>query len=275
VSASSSGFNSRSRHHPPPRGKRRARLVYHGEGGWVFASSVAVRRATRELICPHPHGQSVPDWGHFWRRSSFYESKASLIWYGYNLMAAPLAFERMVERAAQQNGFLRTADARDIGVGPGYLRKLAATGKLQHRGWGLYRLRAIPPTPRDEYQEALLWAGDDAVIGSESALALWELADVNPRAIEVVVPPKVRLRKTRGPKVRLIHERLVASDIDWIDNIRAVTPVKGIAQAIGGGLDGSLIEQAINKARARQLITPISEARLRVGLADREHGTTG
>jgi predicted transcriptional regulator of viral defense system len=189
------------------------------------------------------------------------------------MTTAPLAFERMVELAAQQNGFLRTADAKDIGVDTAYLRKLATTGRLQHRGWGLYRVRAIPPTPRDEYQEAILWAGDDAAIGAEAALALWELADVNPRTIDVVLPPGGRVRKHGGGKVRLIHDRLAPAELDWVDNIRVVTPAKAIAQTIARGLDGTLIEQAINNGRARQLFTPLTEARLRVRLADREQGT--
>ena len=185
----------------------------------------------------------------------------------------PLAIERMVERAVEQHGFIRIADAKDVGVGAPYLRKLAATGRLQHRGWGLYRLMAIPPTPRDEFQEAVLWAGEGAVIGGEAALGLWELADVNPREIDVVLPPGGRVRKQAGPRVRLVHDRLTPADIDCVDNVPVVTPRKAIAQSIARGLDGTLVEQAIVKARGRQLFSPLTEARLRVQLAEREHLT--
>ncbi len=220
------------------------------------------------------YGKSVLPRVRFWRRLSLQLPEAYLPWYSVGIMTTtPVAYERMIERASEQNGFFRTADAKAIGVPPVYLRKLAQTGKLQHRGWGLYRVRAIPPTPKDEYQEALLWAGGEAAIGGEAALALWELADVNPRAVEVVIPPGGRVRKNSKVKVRLIHDRLAPGDIDWVDNIRVVTPAKAIAQTIARGLDGSLIEQAINNGRARQLFTPLTEARLRVRLADREQGT--
>ena len=185
----------------------------------------------------------------------------------------PLTIERMVERAAEQHGFLRIADARDIGVGAPYLRKLAAKGRLQHRGWGLYRLMAIPPTPRDEYQEAVLWAGEGAVVGGEAAIGLWELADVNPRAIDVVLPPGGRVRKQIGPRVKLMHDRLTPADIDSVDNIPVVIPRTAIAQGIAHGLDGTLVEQAIVNARGRQLLSPLAEARLRVQLAEREQPT--
>lgn len=199
--------------------------------------------------------------------------RAYPLWYSLAMSRPPLTIERMVERAVEQHGFLRIADARDIGVGAPYLRKLAAKGRLQHRGWGLYRLMAIPPTPRDEYQEAVLWAGEGAIIGGEAAIGLWELADVNPRAIDVVLPPGGRVRKRMGPRVRIMRDRLTPADIDSVDNIPVVIPRAAIAQGIARGLDGTLIEQAIVNAKGRQFLSPLAEARLRVQLAEREQPT--
>lgn len=178
-------------------------------------------------------------------------------------------FERLVERAAGQHGFVRTEDARQIGVNPVYLRKLAARGTLEARGRGLYRLAAIPPTPRDEYHEAVLWANGDAVIGGEGALALWGLADVNPRRIEIVLPPRYQLRRQGADRYRVTRRALGPDDVDEVDNIPVAAPAAAIAQAIDQGVEGSLIEQAIANARGRQLFGPTTEARLRVRLDDR------
>jgi predicted transcriptional regulator of viral defense system len=178
-------------------------------------------------------------------------------------------FDLLIERAADRQGFVTTADARELDIDPVYLRKLARTGRAEHRARGLYRLAAIPVSARDDYQEAVLWANGDGVIGGEAALALWDLADVNPRRIEVVLPPGYQLRRRLDPRFRVTHRRLSPDEVDTVDNVPVATPRAAIAQAIEDGVDGSLIEQAIGNARARQLIGVATEARLRVQLDDR------
>jgi hypothetical protein len=52
----------------------------------------------------------------------------------------------------------------------------------------------IPPTRFDQFAEALLRVGDGAYLHGESVLALFGLADVNPRRIRVAVPRRVRAK---------------------------------------------------------------------------------
>jgi predicted transcriptional regulator of viral defense system len=179
------------------------------------------------------------------------------------------SFEQLLERAAAQHGFVRPADADELGVSKVYLRKLAVEGRAEHRGHGLYRITALPVTPLDEYHEAVLWAGDGAAIAAQSALALWELADVNPRQIEVVVPAGRRVRRKNPGRYRVRTEALADRDIDFVDGIPVVTPDVAIRQVIDDGLEGTLIQQAITGGRARNMFNPLAEARLRVALADR------
>lgn len=179
------------------------------------------------------------------------------------------ALERILERAIEQHGFVRAADATELGVDPTNLRKWVATGRAQRRAWGLYRLGAVPPGPHDEYHEAVLWAGGRGVIGGEAALALWDLADVNPRHIEIIVPPDYNPRR-RGPdRFRPVRRRLAAEDVDVVDNIPVLSARAAIADAIEAGVAASLVDQAIATARARGLIGALGEARLRVHVADR------
>ncbi len=182
-----------------------------------------------------------------------------------------------MERAAEQHGFLGVDDARELGIDPGYLRKMAAVGKLEHRWRGVYRLRAIPVTARDEFHEAVFWAGHGAVIAGEAALALWDLADVNPRQIEVAAGDGRPARRAQdNPRVRVLKFRVGRDEIDEVDNIPVVTARTAIAQTIRGGTDPGLIHQAIAAARGRQLIGETSAARLLVALDDRERtGKTG
>jgi predicted transcriptional regulator of viral defense system len=179
------------------------------------------------------------------------------------------AFERLLGPAGEQHGFVRAGDAQAVGVDPVTLRKLASAGRLEHRGWGLYRLATMPTTANDEYHEAVLWLKQPGVIAGEAALALWDLADVNPRRIEVIVPRTYNPRRTGKQRYKFIRRMLAADEVDEVDNIPVIAPRIAIRDAIKAGLPGHLVEQAIATARRRKLIDPITEARLRVDLADR------
>lgn len=184
-------------------------------------------------------------------------------------MAEMTVLERLIEQAAEQHGFVRTADAAEMQVNPAAMRKLAAAGRLEHRGWGLYRVVAFPSTRNDEFHEAVLWANGVGVVGGESALALWDLADVNPRKIEIIVPPNYEPRRKGHERYKTRRRKIADADIETVDNIPVLTARVAIADAVKAGIAGKLIEQAITNARARKLIGIVTESRLRVQLADR------
>ena len=178
-------------------------------------------------------------------------------------------FEQLIEIAAEQHGFLRIADAEAIGIKPVYLRKLALQGRLQHRARGLYRLTAIPTTDRDEFQEAVMMGPIGGVIAGDAAIALWNLADVNSRVIEVIIPPGTQVRRKNPGSIAFRQHFLPQRDITIVDNIQVLTPDIAIRALITAGSDGELVLQAIQNARKRDLIGELTEARLRVALADR------
>lgn len=193
-------------------------------------------------------------------------------------MAEMTVLERLIGRAAEQHGFVRTADADEMEVNPAAMRKLAAAGRLEHRGWGLYRVVAFPSTRHDEFHEAVLWANGVGVVGGEAALALWDLADVNPHKIDIIVPPNYQPRRQGHERYKTWRRKLADADIETVDNIPVLAVRVAIADAIKAGVAGELIEQAITNARARKLIGPVTESRLRVQLADRtapRSGSTG
>ena len=177
-------------------------------------------------------------------------------------------YDRLVALAATQHGFVRPRDLAEAGIRPAYVHQLLRAGRVEQRAQGLYRVLALPRGVNDELYEALLWADGDA-IGGESALALWSLADVNPRRITVVVRPAHRVRRKGGANVHVVSEALRPRDIDEIDGIPVVRPNVAIAQAIRAGVEKSLIEQALMNSRSRQLLAPLVEARLFIALEDR------
>lgn len=184
-------------------------------------------------------------------------------------MAKMTVLERLIGWAAEQHGFVRTADAAEMGVNPAAMRKLAAAGRLEHRGWGLYRVVAFPSTRHDEFHEAVLWANGVGIVGGEAALMLWDLADINPHKIEIIVPPNYQPRRQGHERYKTRRRKLADADIETVDNIPVLAVRVAIADAIKAGVAGELIEQAITNARGRRLIGSVTESRLRVQLADR------
>jgi len=176
--------------------------------------------------------------------------------------------DRVLEIAGDQHGYITTRQATDAGIPPVELRKLAQRGRLDHPAHGVYRVAAFPHRTSDDLMEATLWADGRGVISHETALALWQLADVNPRLIHVSVPPPYRPRKRGGDLYRIWLQHLDPDEIDHVDGIPTTTPQRAILDAARHGLQRRFIEQAIVTARNRQLFGRETELQVRRQLAD-------
>ena len=171
--------------------------------------------------------------------------------------------DRILEIAGDQHGYITARQATDAGIPPVELRKLAQRGRLDHPAHGVYRVTAFPRRASDELMEATLWADGRGIISHESALALWDLADVNPRRIHVTVPPPYRPRKRGGDIYHIWTRDLDTSEIDYVDGIPTVTPERAILDSADHGLQRRFVEQAIVAARNRQLFGRETEMRIR------------
>ncbi|MGA2013836.1 MAG: type IV toxin-antitoxin system AbiEi family antitoxin domain-containing protein [Solirubrobacteraceae bacterium] len=171
-------------------------------------------------------------------------------------------FTTFLDHAQGQYGYLTPDDARDLGVDPVQLRLMAARGTIDHLGHGLYRMREVPPTELDPYMEAVLWTGRRGVLSHETALDLYDLCDVNPAAIHLIVPKGFRTRKETPPTYRLHYADLTPDEVRLHEGIPIVTAELAILGGIEQGLGWQLIDQAVKNARARGLITRQVAARL-------------
>jgi len=171
--------------------------------------------------------------------------------------------ERLLEIAARQRGYVTTRNAEELGVAPVELRKLKQRGRLERHAHGLYRLASFPHREHDDLMRATLWADGRGVISHHSALALWNLADVNPEKIDVTVLPPYRPRRKGGEMYRIWTQELGPVDTDHVDDIPVVTPERAIVDAANSGLQHRFIEQAIRTARDRHLFGRETEMRIR------------
>jgi len=175
-------------------------------------------------------------------------------------------WDRLVELAAEQHGYVTTRDAREIGVDPTQLRLLAARGRLERAGRGVYRVPILPRGEHDDLAAAVAWTLGRGTISHESALALHALADVNPSRIHLTVPRDNHPRAAGGELYRLHRRDLDATDITSVDDIPVTTVTRTIKDCLGTGTDPYQLRAAIERAEAEGTLRRGPAAELRAAL---------
>lgn len=170
-------------------------------------------------------------------------------------------YHRLAAIAADQHGYVTVGDARDVGGTPMALLMLAKRGTLEHVDHGLYRFPDIATGPLAQLQEAVLRL-PGAVLSHDTALDLMGLADVNPRKVHVTTPRGYRIRKHLPPWLAVHNDPLDAVDITDHDGLPVVTPARAIIDAITDHVGPRFVDQALETARRRNLLTTPEEERV-------------
>ncbi|WP_145942846.1 type IV toxin-antitoxin system AbiEi family antitoxin domain-containing protein [Corynebacterium glyciniphilum] len=166
------------------------------------------------------------------------------------------------EIALDHYGYVTTREATQAGVPAVELPKLAARGGLENVAYGLYRVPDIPPTAYDQFAEALLRVGEGAYLHGESTLALFGLADVNPRRIKVAV--RRRARPTLPPFVemtRVTNEERTT----FYEGLRAQPVVDAILEC-RGRIGTERLLDAARQARGEGLLTTTEWQQVKKGV---------
>lgn len=178
-------------------------------------------------------------------------------------MATGVKYREIVrEIALDHYGYVTTKEAAEAGVPAVELPKLAAHGGLENVAYGLYRVPDVPPTAYDQFAEALLRVGEGAHLHGESVLALFGLADVNPRQIKVAVPR--RARPTLPLFVELTHVKGDARTT-FYEGLNA-QPVADAILECRGRIETERLLDAAKQARKDGLLTTTEWQRVLKGL---------
>lgn len=164
-------------------------------------------------------------------------------------------YTTLLDRAQEQYGYLTPDDAREIGANPAQLRAMVSRKTLEHIDRGLFRMPTVPPTALDSYMHAVLWTGRKGVLSHATALDLHELCDVNPNAIHLTVPKGYRTTREAPPTYELHWADLDDREMTWHEGLPIVNAERAILGGIEQALGWNLLDQAIETARARGLIT--------------------
>jgi predicted transcriptional regulator of viral defense system len=162
----------------------------------------------------------------------------------------------LTEVANEQHGFITPDDARELGINPINLVRMAERGQLERRGNSVYRFPLFPPGRLDPYMEATLWPrGVEGVLSHETALDLFELSDVHPGKIHITVPQAHRIRRNSPAQYRIHREDLPREQVTRYEGIPIVTPAHAIYQTYHTHLSPALIAQAIDHGERNGRLT--------------------
>lgn len=188
-------------------------------------------------------------------------------------MAMLTKLELLREIALDQHGFVATAQALEAGVSHAELSTMVARDRLTRVAHGVYRVPQVPETEFDQYQLAVLWAGvPEACLSHDTALAAWEVSDINPDRIHLSVARNRRIRRAGGEGYVVHYEDLKANQVIWWQGIRTVNVSTAIGQGIASGVQTYLLRQALERASRTSRLPAADHERLSAELEARDGG---
>jgi predicted transcriptional regulator of viral defense system len=179
-------------------------------------------------------------------------------------------YQKLALIAAEQEGIIAAADAREAGIDPHRLVDMERRGTIERVARGIYRFPLLDSRPQlGQLTQATMWADRRGVLSHDTALDLYELCDVNPPQIHITIPTAYRLQKA-VPKLYALHKRDLEEDERTLyEGIPIVTPSRAILDGIEAGLRTDLLRQAIDNASRRGQLREPNLMRMRQRLAER------
>jgi len=181
--------------------------------------------------------------------------------------------ERLREVALDQHGYVTTAQALDEGVPYTELSKMVARRRLERAARGVYRVPQVPGSRWDSWALAVLWTGaPEACLSHETALAAWDISDINPEHIHVCVNRKRRLRRDGGRGYTIHHHDLLPEQRVWFQQIPITDVPTTIGHCIEWGTPTYLIKQALERASQTSWLLHSEREILATQLEERDYG---
>ena len=156
--------------------------------------------------------------------------------------------------ALEQQGLFTTKQARRVGFDDRNHRYYLENGHWEREVRGVYRLKQFPYEDSSEYALWSLWSCNrngepQGVYSYETALAIYDLTDLNPSKITMTVPPNFR-RNARIPKILILRRgKLEPTDWQLIGSYRVTTPIRTLLDVIQSDhISEEFIHQAVKEA---------------------------
>lgn len=161
-------------------------------------------------------------------------------------------FDSLYEIAENQAGHFTTSQAKQVGYSWERLSNLTKAKKFKRIEKGLYRLNNFPVYPNEDLFTAILKSGPKSVISHETALAVYELSDLLPNIINIIIP-KNRSRRRKNIKYHI--QKINDDEITKYQGLPITTVERTIIDTLKNGGDIHQVQKAISSAIERGLTT--------------------
>ena len=158
----------------------------------------------------------------------------------------------LYEIAEDQAGYFSLAQARELGLQRNQIYRELERGKFERAAWGVYRFVQFPASRFEAIHVAVLHAGEEAVVGFDTALYIYDLSDLIPDEIHLILP---RTSSRRRTGIRMHTTSLEAEDITLWEGLPITTVARTIADVAGAHQAEDHIDLAIHQALRRGMTT--------------------
>ena len=170
--------------------------------------------------------------------------------------------------AEVQAGYFTLAQAQACGYSSQALHKHLKRQRVERVRRGIYRLTHFPATANEELVALWLWSEQEGVFSHETSLALHDLSDALPAKVHMSLPTSWRARRLRVPDGLVLHYAdLTTEQCTWLDAVPLTGAGQVLAECIDSHVSPEWIEQGIQQATHRGLITRRESKRLKRLLA--------
>jgi predicted transcriptional regulator of viral defense system len=161
-------------------------------------------------------------------------------------------YDQLYNIAESQGGYFAASQARKLGFAWDRLSKNAKNGRFARVAHGVYRLVNFPGSPFEDLFIAWLRTGPNSVISHESALSVYDLSDVLPNEIHIIVP---RSSSVRRKGIRQHTNQLEDSEITTREGLPITTVARTLADVSATGLAKEQVKLAINEGISNGMVT--------------------
>ena len=154
--------------------------------------------------------------------------------------------------AEDQGGYFSLSQAKAIGIRRNQIYRAVKQSTIERVYRGVYRLVLFPGNQFEEIYAAVVSMGDQAVVGYETALYVYDLSDIIPDDIHLIMP---RSSSRRRKHIKMHTNKLDDQDITIYEGFRITTVARTIVDVLATHTDTDQVRMAISQAIAKGMTT--------------------